>query len=411
MRQPKGFEKEEGKVCRLHKTLYGLKQAGMEWNKVLTQTLQKHGLYKSKFDESLFYLPDKDFILFVIVYVDDLLMASSSSAQIEKLKSFLCDHFEMKDIKITNQFLGINFKFINGSIFLSQEKKINTLLTKHRMDNCHPTKSPCSADMRDRLNDAKVDSTLTYPVREILGALNHLAITCRPDICYVVSVLSRFMDKQSEELWLALKRVLRYLKGTANYGIMLSVSQSPQLVFYSDADWAGDTSDRKSTTGCLALFGVSPIIWQSKKQSCVATSSTAAEYIALSETGKWIYWLRSLIEELNLNILDKFSSPSVLFTDSQSAFCQAIDPGVKSKARHIDVRYHYIKDLIESSVILLKRVATEDNLADIFTKPLGKVKFIELCHRINIVDMESSMSGSDANGASKPTSPRLAIDG
>ena len=247
-------------------------------------------------------------------------------------------------------------------------------------------------DIRERLESAPINDNLVYPNREILGSLNYLMVSCRPDLCYVVSLLSRYMDRQSEELWMALKRVLRYLKGTKNYGITLKCENS-NFSTYSDADWGGDLTDRKSTSGVLILYGTSPLIWQCKKQSCVATSTTEAEYISMAEASKWMIWLKQLQEELEI----EFNLPLTLYSDSQSALFQVKDPACRPKAKHIDIKYHFIKDLVESDIILPKHVASANMYADIFTKPISKIKFIELLKAIGIVNYEdhAKLSGSN----------------
>ena len=208
------------------------------------------------------------------------------------------------------------------------------------------------------------------------------------------------MDRQSVELWNALKRVLHYLKGTIHYGIIIYSNNMLHVKTFSDADWGGDLAERKSTTGLLVLYGMTPIIGQSKKQSTVATSSTAAEYIAISEASKWVYWLDSILKELSI----LKAKPFIVHTDSLSALSQAYDPAIKSRAKHIDVRYHYFKDLIETGLITLTHVSTDEMLADVFTKPLSKQLFIKFCQQIGIVDTLSpaQMSGSVAGGTSLP---------
>ncbi|CAJ2642451.1 unnamed protein product [Trifolium pratense] len=281
MSQPAGFEASDKKlVCKLHKSLYGLKQAPRAWYERLTQTLLQMGFVKSKCDPSLLVHHQHGACTYVLVYVDDILIIGSDSQLVKDLIHKLNIKFALKQLGEVDYFLGIEVHHKpSGGLLLHQSKYVKDLLVKTNMENCKPIGSPMVSSYK--LSKFGTD-VMTNPTlyRSTVGTLQYATLT-RPDISYSVNKVCQFMAHPLESHWKAVKRILRYLKGTLNYGLLLQPSPSSppfSLRAYSDADWATDQDDRRSTSGSCIYFGSNLVSWGSKKQQLVARSSTEAEY-------------------------------------------------------------------------------------------------------------------------------------
>ena len=218
-----------------------------------------------------------------------------------------------------------------------------------------------------------------------VGSLMYLSVSTRPDITYAVGNLARFCSKPTKAHWTAMKRVLRYLKGTVNYGIRYSQKSSSDCVGFSDADWAGDIDDRKSTSGYLFQISGGPVAWKSKKQSCVALSTAEAEYVALSSAAQESVWLRQLISEFGRSL----ETPTTIFEDNQSAIAMSKNPQFHGRAKHIDIKHHFVREQVSSGAVKLEYCPTEEMTADIFTKGLNREQFCKLRTKAGVVLFES----------------------
>lgn len=233
------------------------------------------------------------------------------------------------------------------------------------------------------------DATL---FRQIVGSLFYLTIT-RPDISFSVGVVSQFMDKPCESHLIAAKRILRYIKGTLNFGLLYQQHTPFLLTGFVDADWAGDLNDRRSTTGYCFNMGSTAISWCSKKQSTVALSSCEAEYVAASMATQECIWLKRLIQEM-LSALDH---PIPIHCDSESAIKLAGNPVFHARTKYIETHYHFVREMVLTRDIQLQKIRTDDQIADIFTKALGKAKFEVFRGALGIVDSKFAVRGSGAN--------------
>jgi hypothetical protein len=216
-----------------------------------------------------------------------------------------------------------------------------------------------------------------------IGGLMYLSMSTRPDITYAVGNLARFSSKPTKTHWTALKRVLRYLKGTMKHGILYSQNESAVCVGFSDADWAGDINDRKSTSGYLFQMSGGAVTWKSQKQSCVALSTAEAEYIALSSATQESVWLRNLTSELG----SPAETPTTIYEDNQSAIAMTKNPQFHGRAKHIDIKYHFIRENVNNGIIKLEYCPTEEMTADIFTKGLSREQFCKLRDKAGIVEL------------------------
>ena len=375
MKQPEGFEGEEDLVCRLKKSLYGLKQSPKCWNEKFDACLLNMNFQKTV-DPCVYVRKNskgEEFIL--CLYVDDLILATADKKELDQVKGELADKFEVKDLGEINFFLGVEFKRqADGSMWMGQEAYIKQTLAKFGMENCAPTDTPICTGQK--LTHGNQDSERVDPqmYKSAVGSLLHLSNRTRPDIAYAVGLVSRFSSDPCKEHFMAVKRIFRYLKRTADYGLLYKADGSTDCVGYSDADWAGDLDDRKSTSGYVFLSAEGAILWGSKKQSCVALSTAEAEYIALSMATQESTWLNTLMSQIGAINDHEYT---VIFEDNQSTICLANGQGSK-RSKHIDIKYHFIQDKIANGEIIVQYCDTNDMIADIFTKPLAKDKFNKL---------------------------------
>ena len=383
MTQPTGFvtSGSEDKVCRLKRSLYGLKQSGRCWNEKMNKKFLEAGLLRSKVDPCVYYRQLDEEKGIVSVFVDDDTLIAETEEGMVELKQLIGSKFKYHDLGPLHHLLGVRITHEeDGSLFLDQETYVHKVLEKFGMTSCYTvgmplepglklSKDQCPTSDEERARAAKL------PFRELVGSLMYLAHSTRPDICYSVAKLGQFANDPGWTHWSAAKRVLRYLKGTSSYKLHVRGEDIP-LTAFVDSDWAGDADDRKSHLGYVLLLGGSPVVWKSAKQTCVATSTMEAEYVALASCVKEVLWVRQLFAELRLEEL--LGGPTIVHCDNQAAIVCAQDPVPRAKSRHIDVRYHMIRNAVEEGHIRLEYVQTKLNLADILTKALPKPRHIEL---------------------------------
>jgi len=364
MEVPEGYS-EEGKVCLLKKSLYGLKQAPANWNKHFTNFLLSKGLIALKTESCIF--KNENGTLFLAIYVDDGILFGNDNNQMEDLLRELETEFEMRTSNNPNSFLGIEVRRTEDLVALTQVNYAETILRKFSMENAKSLETP----IVEYPTELQVALKTTFPYREIIGSLLYLTNKTRPDLQYAVNFCSRKMENPNHTDVVNVKRILRYLIGKEKEGISYSRnSDTKDLVAYCDSDFAGDKEGRKSTTGYILYFCGGPISWSSRKQPIVSLSSTEAEYIAAAECTKELLYVKAVIEELtekNVNV--------TLKVDNQSAIKIIQNGQFTKRSKHIDVRYHFISEKIREKLLKIEYCRTDDQVADFFTKPLGKNKF------------------------------------
>lgn len=355
----------KNKVCKLRKALYGLRQAGRQWHKRLSEVLQSFGLTSAASDTCFYYNMSEDQYTILVIYVDDILYISKNKQKLNDIKTGLAKVFEVKDLGLARHCLGVEINQENGEIELSQQRYIKDLLKKFNMEESNPVNTP--SDSQAKLPDGNRNRREgeEKPFRQLIGSLMYLAVATRPDITFTVNRLSQFNEKYQDIHWSAAKRVLRYLRGTQNYGLVFK-KDSFGIQGYSDADHANDIIDRISYTGYVFMLSGAAISWRSKKQQSVAISSTEAEYVALSETSREALYLRNLMLELDLTDLSTID----LGTDNRGAKYIAENATCHSRTKHIATRYHFIRQLVKNNELKLRYIPTEIMPADILTKPL-----------------------------------------
>ena len=386
MRQPEGFiaKGQEHLVCKLKESIYGLKQSPRCWNTILDDQLKDMGFVQSASDSCVY--KDSGGEMFLIgVYVDDIILAGKSDKSIKEVKRALDAKFDIKDMGKLHYFLGIKFlqDEKTGNVWIGQPAYVESILKKFGMENSKPVSTPIDSSTKlTKTTDDKqsVDQQL---YQSAIGSLLYLSGGTRPDITFSVSNLAKFSAKPSKQHWTAIKRVMRYLKGTINFGILYTKQETKDFVAYSDADWAGDLDDRKSTSGYLFKISGGAVSWRSKKQSSVALSTAEAEYIALASTAQEAVWLRQLTTELG----NGSAEVTTIFEDNQAAISMSKNPQFHGRAKHISIKYHFVREQVSDGTVRLKYCRTQDMVADILTKGLHRDQFTKLRMISGIVSM------------------------
>ncbi len=386
IKQPEGFV-EEGKehlVCKLKQSLYGLKQSPRCWNSTLDAHLKRMGYVQSTSDPCI-YTSTGGKSSIIGVYVDDFVVAGKSSEQIEQVKTTLSQKFDVKDLGELHHFLGVQVvqNHENGTVWIGQPTFTEAVLQKYGMNEAKQVKTPAIVNCKLLKASEECELVDQGLYQSAVGSLLYLATRSRPDIAFAVNNVARFCSRPTKQHWKAVKRIFRYLRGTTHLGLLYAREvESDVLIGYSDADWGGDCNDCKSTSGYLFQIGGTAVTWKSKKQSCVALSTAEAEYMALSGAAQEAIWLRELTSDLG----SPQYQPTVIMEDNQSAISMAKNPQFHRRAKHINIKYHFIREQINDSKIRLEYCPTQHMLADLLTKGIGPEKFEKLRRMYGMYD-------------------------
>jgi hypothetical protein len=368
MEQPEGFEiqGENGSrlVCKLNKSIYGLKQAGRNWNRTLDKCLKNNRLTQSKVDPCLYvYDDDNGNFLALAIYVDDMFCIDNNDQIRKTLFDELSKNFKMVDLGRANWILGTKIDKIDGRIRVHQQKYVNDILEKFGMKDCKPVRTPIEVPRPEKDDDPFERKDL---YQSLVGSLIYLSIVSRPDISYAVSTVAQRMSSPNHQDWKTAKRILRYLKSSDKIGPEYQSDGNSNLYGYVDSDWGGDKEFRKSTTGYVFILGGAAISWVSKRQHTVALSSTEAEYMAGSNAAQEAIFLRALLKDLKHEQME----PTKIYQDNQGAIKISNDVINSQRTKHIDIRYHFLRERIIMKEIKLEYIPTEDMVADCLTKPV-----------------------------------------
>ena len=311
MEQPLGFvaQGEIGKVCRLWKSLYGLKQSPRAWFGKFSHVVEKFGLQKSKSDHSVFYQNSSSGIILLVVYVDDIVIIRSDSTGISSLKSFLHGQFYTKDLGMLRYFLGVEVMWSKHGIFLFQRKYVLDLLSETGKLGAKPCSSPMAPSVHLTREGELFEDPESY--RRLVGKLNYLIVT-RPNIAHLVGIVSQYMSSPIVDNWAAVEHILCYLKGAPRQGILYNNHGHNRVECFTDADWAGSKEDRRSTSGYCVFVGGNLVSWKSKKQEVVSRSSAESEYRAKAKSMCEIMRLHQLLMEVGI----KTMVPTKLWCDN-----------------------------------------------------------------------------------------------
>lgn len=381
MRLPSGFANTERQVCKLKKSLYGLKQAPRCWNSKFDSVLKEFGFKQSEADKCVYNGTVLNYKVLLIIYVDDGLIISEDSHAIEIVLKNLQQNFETT-VCDTGYFVGLQInQHQDGSIFINQHKYIQQIINRFGQDDSKPISVPADPNTNLAVNEVDKNCTGEVPYRQAVGSLMFAAIVSRPDISYAVGVVSRYLNTHTTAQWNAVKRIIRYLKGTTDFGITYKKNiENKYPVGYCDSDFASDRETRKSTTGYVFKVSGGPITWSSKRQPSVSLSTTEAEYVAACQSTKEAIWLRQLYSDIG----EPIDEPTTIHIDNQSAIKLIHNPEFHSRTKHIDIKYHFVREKYETGLILPKYVPTKQQEADLFTKALPSSRFKELCNLLGV---------------------------
>jgi len=380
MKQPQGYENGKNEVCELRKALYGLKQAGREWHHTLRQHLESRG-FKCLYKENSCFVMHGPPKTYVLVYVDDMAIGCADLTVLENFKTDLSSRFKITDGGPIHHMLGIKITRDreNKKFILSQGAYVDQMLERFGMSDANPEDVPMAA-----IDELYKPGTLTeeVPYRAVVGSLLYLSNTTRPDLAFCAGVLGRFSGNFQDEHWKAAKKALRYVKGTRDYGLILGGGSLDEITVFTDADYAGDLAERKSTTGIAIYLGESLVSWKSMKQQLTALSTTEAEMIAATEGAREMLYTKQLLEEMH----DETKVKCAMWCDNRATVDIVNNDTHQGRTKHLDTKYQYVREVVSrNKIATMTHIRSEDMVADIFTKPLDRTKFQDFRWRMQVV--------------------------
>ncbi|KDR64888.1 hypothetical protein GALMADRAFT_82558 [Galerina marginata CBS 339.88] len=390
MRQPPGYANPEfiRKVCRLIKTLYGLKQSGRRWYKRLVEIMKLLGFTVCDVDQAVFFKRRGKDLIIILVHVDDFTIVATTLLLIEWFKTEIVKHFKITDLGELHWILGIEVRRIREErrILLSQRSYLESIIRRYGFEDLKPVSIPMDPNVR-LTSDQSPSTTQEFarmrdiPYHEAVGSLMYASLGTRPDITYAVQAVSRFASKPGIAHWDAVKRIFRYLNGSKNLWLSYG-GQRKELVGFADAD-GNMAEDRHAISGYAFILHGGAISWTTKRQEIISLSTTESEYVAATHAAKEGLWLRSLITQLFATKLD----PTTLFSDNQSAIALAKDHQYHARTKHIDIRFHFIRWIVENGSLRLVYCPTDDMVADALTKALPSPKVKHFAAELGLVSV------------------------
>ncbi|KAI3700031.1 hypothetical protein L2E82_44644 [Cichorium intybus] len=384
IQQPPGFEDPQfpNHSFKLQKAVYGLKQAPRAWYSTLSTFLKESGFKRGSIDQTLFRKIFNKHLLIVQIYVDDIIFGSTDESLSVKFADLMKSKFEMSMIGEMTTFLGLQVKQSSDGIFINQENYVKNLLTRFSLEKSNTAKIPIAFGYKldADLNGKPVDQK---KYRGMIGSLLYLTAS-RPDIMFSTCVCARYQANPMESHAIAVKRIFKYLKGTPSLGLWYPANSDFQHNAFTDSVYGGCRLDRKSTCGSCQFLGGRLVSWTSKKQSCVSTSTAEAEYVAAASCCSQVMWMQTQLRDYGYKV-----SQIPIFCDSTSAIAISHNPMQHSMTKHIDIRYHFLKDNIQKGHIELHFINTEDQIADVFTKALDETKFQYFLGRLGMLNPDN----------------------
>ena len=403
MQQPQGFVQSghEHLVCKLKRALYGLRQSPRMWYERIHCFLLSKGYTRSDNDHNMYSKGEGDEKTLLVVYVDDLFITGGDDVEISWIKQELKKEFDISDLGLVNRYLGVNFqRFLHG-YFLHQTQYALQILEEQGMTDCKPEHIPLPAGLV-LLTDMDAPAVDTTGYCQLVGKLIFLTTT-RPDLAFAVGLVSRFMSAPQTPHLAAVLHILRYVKKTTSFGLFYSSQDTSPIRGFTDADWAACSETRRSTGGYCFILSGAAITWQSKKQATVAKSSTESEYLSLSSGASEAAWLQRLLHELQISSSSKPLSltlssteirtdlqptkPISIHCDNQSAIKLAKNPVFHARSKHIEIHHHFVRERVLRGEVQLHYVPTDSQPADIFTKPLPRLKFEKHRQTLGIISI------------------------
>ena len=398
MVQPENFVSGDPKsmVCKLKKSIYGLKQASRQWYHKFHQVITSYGFEVNMVDDCVYHKFSGSKLIFLILYVDDILLASSDIGLLHDTKKFLTKNFEMKDLGDASFVLGIQIlrDRSRGILGLSQKSYIEKVLGRFGMKNCASGDTPIAKGDKFSLsqcpkNKLEIKEMENIPYASAIGSLMYAQVCTRPDIAFIVGVLGRYLSNPGVDHWKAAKRVMRYLKRTKDYMLTYRRSDRLEIIGYTDSDFAGCQDSKRSTSGYVYMLAGGAISWRSAKQTLIASSTMAAEFIACYEASNHGIWLRNFVT--GLRVVDGIERPLKIFCDNKSAVLYSNNNRSSTKSKHIDIKFLVVKERVQSGQISIEHIGTNSMLADPLTKGLTPKAFHEHTAHIGVILFEDAM--------------------
>jgi len=361
---------------KLLKSLYGLKQSPRNWNVHLHDFIVSIGFRRSQLDHCVYIADFFSSIVVIAVFVDDILIASDNNCALDHVKGLFSNKFKITDMGLAQEFLNIRITQEPGKIILDQEQYVRSLLDKYKsyigsrnyadipsMSEYIPRDVPPSSPKQREFIES-------FPYSELVGALLYLAVVTRPDIMFAVGVLTHHLKSPTYASCKAACRVLNYLSHHPAIAICYS-GRTLNLHAFTDSDWGSDKDTRRSTSGGIVLMAGGPVCWLSKLQPIVTVSSMEAEYVACFFCLQEVAWIRQLLKDIGM----ERDFPTHVHIDNRSARQLAENPVHHQRSKHIDIKFHWIRDMVASQTVQLMDVPTADQRADFLTKTLGREDF------------------------------------
>lgn len=377
---PEGFNLGTNKVFKLKKALYGLRESSRSWYECFNDYITQIGFSRSNYDYCLFSMHVNETVIYILLYVDDLLILSKNQSLIKNVRTQLSNRFRMTDVGLIKNYLGLEIDYnpANSKVSISQENYILSLAEKFQIKDSKPYQTPMESNLK--LLPAENDEmSPNLPFRNLIGALLYLANGSRPDISFSVNYLSRYQNSYSKTHFKYALRVLQYLYSTRSLKLHYNVNHTEALKAYVDADWASDLVDRKSTTGIVIKLFDNPILWKTQKQKIVSRASTHAEYYALADCVTEVLPIQGLLNELKIEC-----KPTTIYEDNIGAIALGNNGKFTKNSKHIDISEHFVCDYVKKDIVKIDKISSNDQVADIFTKPLGKTQFLKLRSLLNL---------------------------
>ena len=375
-------------IVKLQKSLYGLKQAGRKWYDTLYKVLTDIGFRKSSADPAVFYIHVEGDVVILFIHVDNMTITGSSLSLIEDYEQQIGNIFTITHLGPVSWLLGLSITCDRSkrTLSLSQETYINSIVHRFNLEDAKLLSAPIDTNTRllkdDCANsDEEKQEMKRIPYREVIGALNWVTVSTRPDIAFVVSQLAQFLENPGRVHWETVKRVIRYLKTTKDLKLTYREGERQGFEAFSDAD--GATQDhRRAISGFVVLLDGGAVSWMLRKQEIVSLSSMEAEYVGATHTAKELIWFRSLIKK----IFRPLNNPTVLHLNNQSGIKLANSDGqFHARSKHIDIHYHFIKSCVQNHSIIIFYCPTENTIADILTKAVPLIKHKYFTHGLGLI--------------------------
>ena len=382
MTQPEGFvqSKDSNKVCKLQRSIYGLKQASRSWNLRFDESVKEFGFIKNEDEPCVYKKSSGSIIVFLVLYVDDILLIGNDVPTLQKVKSWLGKCFSMKDLGEAAYILGIKIYRDRSRrlIGLSQSAYIDKVLKRFSMQDSKrgflpmshgitlgKTQCPNTKDERERMSK--------IPYASAIGSIIYVILWTRPNVSYALSITSTYQSDPSESHWTAVKNILKYLRRTKDMFLIYGGLEDDLIISgYIDASFQTDKDDFRSQSGYVFCLNGGAVSWKSSKQATVADSTTEAEYIAASDAAKEAVWIKKFISDLG--VVPSIINPVDVYCDNNGAIAQAKEPRSHQRSKHILRRYHLIREIIDRGDVKICKVSTDDNVADPLTKSLPQAK-------------------------------------